>query len=545
MKAKQRKILTYAIIGFMIGLLFPLLSLFVELSRFGMELSFSSLKAIHHGQPLMLIIDSVPIVLSASFALIGIQASKFTNTSDELDERIKDQAIIVQNEGYFLEALIANTAFAVVRLDKNHHIITGNQAFEDLFGYSNDEIIGRHLDEMIAFGDLITEASQLTTDVTEGKLVRKVSKRKRKDGSLVDVDIIGVPVSVGGENIGILGIYHDISQQVETEKALLESEIRFKTLFDESPISLWEEDFSAVKQLFDQIGDTQLVLERLTKDDDLVKECIGLVKILNVNQATVDLYMADSKTDLLANLADVLIDESHDEFRKELMALASGKLSYECEIYQKKFNGDVIYGWMRYAIPPGYEDTLERVYISIIDITDRKIAEDKLRFVSFHDALTGVYNRAYFEEELKRLQVSRQYPISIINCDLDGLKQINDNLGHDVGDRAIKAAAKILGAPTFRKEDIVARIGGDEFVILLPSVDLDKIPAILERLDDGITNFNKSKVDDGLYRPISLSCGHAVVHQGGSLEAGYKDADQAMYANKAKNKATPKTLTGE
>ena len=545
MKAKQRKILMYALFGFMLGLLFPLLSLFIELSRFGRELSFSSLKAIHHGQPLMLIIDSVPIVLSASFALIGIQASKFTDTSDELDESIKDQAIIVQNEGYFLEALIANTAFAVVRLDKNHHIISGNQAFEDLFGYSSDEIIGRHLDEMIAFGDLITEASQLTTDVTEGKLVRKVSKRKRKDGSLVDVDIIGVPVSVGGENIGILGIYHDISQQVETEKALLESEIRFKTHLHESPISLWEADFSAVKRLFNQIGDTQAVLERLTKDDDLVIECMGLAKILNVNQTTVDMYHADSKTDLLTNLADILIKESHDEFRKELMALANGKLSYECEIYQKKFDGDVIFGWMRYAIPPGYGDTWERVFISIIDITDRKHAEDKLLFISFHDALTGVYNRAYYEEELKRLQVSRQYPISIIACDLDNLNQINDNLGHDTGDRALKGVAKILGAPTFRKEDVVARIGGDEFVVLLHSVDLDQNQAILERLENGITTFNNSKVKDGLYRPISLSYGHAVVHQGGSLEAGYKDADQAMYANKAKNKATPKTLTGE
>ena len=137
---------------------------------------------------------------------------------------------------------------------------------------------------------------------------------------------------------------------------------------------------------------------------------------------------------------------------------------------------------------------------------------------------------------MTRLQGSRHYPVSIISCDLDGLKQINDQLGHDAGDRALKAAAKVLSLHTFRKEDVVARIGGDEFVVLLPSVDLNKNEPVFDRVNIGIEKFNNSNIDDDLYRPISMSMGFAVIQEGGSLEEGYKAADQAMYLNKQQKK---------
>ena len=171
-----------------------------------------------------------------------------------------------------------------------------------------------------------------------------------------------------------------------------------------------------------------------------------------------------------------------------------------------------------------------------MDITDRKQIEEKLRYMSFHDALTGLYNRGYFEEEMDRLKSSRQFPVSIIACDLDDLKQINDSLGHDVGDQAIKAAAKILRSNVFRKEDVVARIGGDEFVILLPNADVNDNPAIRERLDQSIRDFNESTENDGLFRPISMSYGCAIIQAGESLMEGYKQADANMYIDKLKKK---------
>lgn len=537
MDIKQRKILSYALYGFVFGLFFPIISTVSELVRYEVKFSLPFIKALHINQPLLLIIDLAPFILAASFSLIGIQSARFHETSLKLDDQIKDQATQIQNEHYFLEALINSTSFAVVRLDTNHHIITCNKAFEDLFGYTCDEIIGEHLDDMIASDDLHSEASQISNSVTAGNLERKISKRMKKDGSLVDVEIVGVPVTVGGEKIGILGLYHDISLRKKAEQALKESEARFRILFDESPISLWEEDFSEVKQLLNQIGDKDLVIEMLMKDYELVNECLKKVKILDVNQATVDLYNASSKSDLLMSLSDVLVTDSLDSFRGELIALINGQTSLECEIYQKKITGELVYGWLRLSLPPGYEDNWERVFISIIDITERKKAEEDLRYISFHDTLTGLYNRAYFEEDIERLDSSRQFPVSMIACDLDGLKQINDQLGHAVGDKAIQAAATVLKANVFRKEDVIARTGGDEFVILLPSVDINENPTILERLEQSIRQYNQSEEDDGLFRPISLSYGYAVVPPGGSLEDGFKQADGFMYANKMKKKS--------
>lgn len=106
--------------------------------------------------------------------------------------------------------------------------------------------------------------------------------------------------------------------------------------------------------------------------------------------------------------------------------------------------------------------------ISIVrDITRRKAAEEKLRFSSNHDALTGLYNRAYFDEELGRINLGRKFPAIIMVADVDRLKEFNDRFGHAIGDELIRRAAAVL-KEAFRFEDIVARIGGDEFCALLP-----------------------------------------------------------------------------
>jgi diguanylate cyclase (GGDEF)-like protein/PAS domain S-box-containing protein len=534
---KQRKVLTSAIYGFILGSFFPLISIIYELVQSGSKFSFPTLWALHANQPLLFIIDLFPLIFTPFFALVGDQTARHEETTSQLDEQLKGKAAQLQNEHYFLEALINSSFFAVVRLDNDHIIISCNPAFEELFGYTNEEITGKYLDNLIAADDLLKEASAISQLVATGNITRKVSQRMKKDGSLVDVEIVGVPVFVGGEQIGILGLYHDISQRLETEQKLRESEGRFKSLFNESPISLWEEDFSEVKKVLDKIAENEDVVKRLNSDDDLVNQCIKLIKILDVNQATLDLYNAKSKPDLLDSLPRILVEASIAEFRKELISLATGKNYHECEIKQKKSSGEIIDGLLRLSMPPGYEETWERVYISIIDITDRKQTEEKLRFLSFHDALTGLYNRGYFEEEMERLKSSRQFPVSIIACDLDDLKQINDSLGHDVGDQAIKAAANILKSNVFRKEDVVARIGGDEFVIILPNVDLNDNPAIPERLENSIIDFNESAENDGLYRPIFISYGYAVIQSGESLMEGYKQADADMYTAKMKKKA--------
>ncbi|SPF56384.1 Diguanylate cyclase and metal dependent phosphohydrolase (fragment) [Candidatus Desulfosporosinus infrequens] len=130
-----------------------------------------------------------------------------------------------------------------------------------------------------------------------------------------------------------------------------------------------------------------------------------------------------------------------------------------------------------------FDDQLNAVQFigTIQDITKRKKTEEEIIYLSYHDKLTGLYNRRFYEEEIKRLDTGRNLPISIIMGDVNGLKIINDAFGHDKGDELLqKAAAAIKSA--CRADDIVARWGGDEFVILLPKTNTEEAEKIVKRI---------------------------------------------------------------
>ncbi len=142
----------------------------------------------------------------------------------------------------------------------------------------------------------------------------------------------------------------------------------------------------------------------------------------------------------------------------------------------------------------------ERAVCVLTDISDIKRLEEELKYYSFHDTLTGLYNRPYFEKELERLSKGRLVPIGLIVADIDNLKETNDRFGHKLGDKAIQLAANIL-MNAFRKDDIVSRVGGDEYAAILPGADEEVLKNIIGRV---MATVERAKAENAWFFGLSF-----------------------------------------
>ncbi|MDP3387328.1 MAG: diguanylate cyclase, partial [Eubacteriales bacterium] len=204
---------------------------------------------------------------------------------------------------------------------------------------------------------------------------------------------------------------------------------------------------------------------------------------------------------------------------KILLAFQTGELQifeYDLEINSSKESYEV-----------RMVRTSKTEVIAIIrNITSAKIYRKQIEYLSYHDGLTGLYNRRFFEEELNRLDKDRNMPLCIIMADLNGLKLINDSFGHLVGDEMLIKVADAL-KKACRADEIIARIGGDEFVILIPAMGDEQAINLIDRIESNLT---EERVED---LEISVSLGWSIKFDNTeSIHDIFRKAENMMYNKK-------------
>jgi diguanylate cyclase (GGDEF)-like protein/PAS domain S-box-containing protein/putative nucleotidyltransferase with HDIG domain len=397
----------------------------------------------------------------------------------------------------YLSQLFENSPEAICILDNEDRFIDVNATFEKLFGYNKEELINYFINDRIVEARLIEEATQISKNVMNGNVIENEAIRMRKDGSIVDVLILGYPLIFENKQIGVFGIYKNITERKQAEEAIKSSEYTFRTLFEGS-------------------SDAILIIE-----DNKVIDC---------NQAAIELLGYNSK--------EYLLGKEPWEFSPEKQP--NGNISKEkvfeiIETTQK--NGKSKFEWWHKKS----DNTIIPVEIMLTsillngkkvfhalwrDVRERKEMEYKLEYLSYNDQLTGLSNRRFFEKELKRLDVERNLPMTIVMADVNGLKLINDSFGHAKGDELLMKVAEVM-SKGLRADDIIARLGGDEFVILLPKTDGLETEQIVKRIK-GLTFKEKVGSID-----ISVSFGWETKNNSEEkIQEIFKRAEDHMYKKK-------------
>ena len=417
----------------------------------------------------------------------------------------------LQRSHSLLAAALEATADGILIVNRAGEVVSVNQRFLELWRIPqnmskplNDNQLLDIVLKQLLHPDAFLERVRALYQTPE---LNSMDELVFRDGRVIERH--SQPQRIDDAIVGRVWSFRDITERKQAEKTLLKSEKKLKAAFEGSHDAI----------------------TIIAKDGNFI-DC---------NQSAPDLYGLSSK--------ELFLGKRPADFSPPIQP--DGRYSQEAS---RKYIQDALgkEGFVRFewrhqrgdgstfpaeVILTAYElgDDLV-LQANISDITEQKRNEEKLRYLSMHDALTGLYNRSFFEEEMRRLDGSREYPLTIIVADLDGLKLINDTMGHASGDSLLKACASVL-QKSLRSYDILARIGGDEFAVLLPRSDEESGKKIIKRIRVLCEEYKREHNE----LPLSISMGAATAQsETASLEDVLKKADDLMYRDKQERKSAYK-----
>jgi PAS domain S-box-containing protein len=264
--------------------------------------------------------------------------------------------------------------------DMNDVITYWNLGAEELYGWKQDEAIGQVSHQLM----------KTIFPAPLEKIAAELVRNGRWEGELVHYKRDGAPVTVAsrwslqrderGRAIGTMETNNDITEHKRADAELRESERRYRNIFQTAGVSIWEEDFSKVKAAIDDLKEKGIadLAGYLAEHPEFVRDAISMVRVINVNDATVKLLAARRKEELLVSLHDVFTPESDEVFRHVLVAIAEGRTSFESETDLRTLNGNRVTVLITIAFPPEAA-ALERVLVSLMDITERNRTHEALQ----------------------------------------------------------------------------------------------------------------------------------------------------------------------
>lgn len=406
--------------------------------------------------------------------------------------------LATQESGHYLEKDYLETLFehspeGIAIVDRNGIILSHNQRFLKMFGYTAEEMLNNDIDRLIVPQDLKDEAEDLTQMALVGMQTEQKTRRVRKNGEVFPVSILAAPIFNKGNLVAIYVIYRDISRLVKAERELEQTQSRLDAVISQAPIAIFTLDPDG----------------RFTFAAGKALEHAGLSEPELLGKSAFDLF--PDLPDLLSAISQALTGHS-------ALAVAEFRgASYE----------------IQYVPIKGEDGAVQSVIGVARDVTDTILARKQLEFMAQHDILTGLPNRALFHDRVReaiRRAKRHKHMLAVLFLDLDRFKNINDTLGHQMGDRVIQRAA-LQCSSAVREVDTVARLGGDEFAVLLEELDAGSGASIVsERL---LTALSQPYFEDERDLTIGGSVGISLYPNDGlDVDTLIKHADAAMYKAK-------------
>lgn len=348
---------------------------------------------------------------------LGLLGNAFDQMVSALEDREREREHF-QSQLEFQARLLDNVNDAILATDREFRLTAWNRAAEEMYGWKADETLGRNVGEVIP-SEFSNEDRERALAAMAGRdSVRLELTQYTKDGSPIVVE--GTTMALWGEDgelQGYVSVNRDMTERKQAEQERRESEIRFRTLFEESPVSLWEEDFSALKTRIDELRGAGVTDFRdyLDRNPGEILEFVRLVRILDVNKATLELFGAESKGDLLGDLGRVAGEGALQDHKESILSIVRGGTEFAREAVNYSLGGEKLHVLVRWVVSPGYDETYGRVLVSLVDITERVQAERTLQMYS---------ERLKILHEIDRGILSAQSPREIGAAALQRIKDL-------------------------------------------------------------------------------------------------------------------------